>query len=117
LEDFDAAFAIYHALNPPFQIFERDGIHVMAGAHRRVRVTSRARQIAGINDFNQGEAGGKLIKRSTTLACGIAAQNAGHGMVRSAIGGAIRLWVWRTIPATAAGIVRVAFGQPIKTGV
>ena len=61
LEDFNSAFAVNNALNAPLQFLQRHGVHFVAGAGRRVRVASRATEIARVDNFDERQAGGELL--------------------------------------------------------
>ena len=78
MENLDAALAINHPLNPALQIGQGHGIHVRAGAGRGVRIAGGTGEVAGIDNFDQAEAGGELFHDPESLAgTGIAPQGAG----------------------------------------
>src|SRR5260370_39378838 len=56
LQYLNPAFAINPALDAAFQIFERNCVHFIARAHRGIRITCRAGEVAGVDDFNQRNA-------------------------------------------------------------
>ena len=62
LEDLDVALALDHAADAPLQRFERVRFQPVARrADRRVGETGRAGEVAGIDDFDQREAGRKHL--------------------------------------------------------
>lgn len=109
LEDFDAAFAIDYALNPALQIAERHRIDVLPGAHGRTRVARRAREVAGVDDFDERETGGKFFEWRVPFSGGVPAQRSAGGAVARPAG----------IAATIAtvGVFRIALGEPVKSRV
>lgn len=106
LENFDPAFAIDHALDPALQISERDGVHISARAHGRVRVASGAGEIARVHDLDEREAGGKFLERRVAFSPSIAPESAAHGAVACPARGAATVSV--------LGIPRIALREPVK---
>ena len=62
LQDVDDAFAINDVLDAAFQVVERIGVDFSASADWRIGVTGRAGKIAGVDDFNKSDAGGKFFE-------------------------------------------------------
>jgi hypothetical protein len=76
-------FAIDHALNASFHFFERHRIDVRACSGGRIGVASGAGEIAGIDDLDQGETGGKFFLNARGFAgLGVASESSDISAVR-----------------------------------
>jgi hypothetical protein len=106
LENFDAALAIDHSLDAALEIDERHGIDMLAGADRRVRVTSRTSQIARIHYLDEREAGGEFLERRLPFPVRISAEGAADGSIARATG---------TATVITFGVARIALGEPVET--
>jgi hypothetical protein len=109
LEDLDASFAIDYALNAALEVRERHGIDVLAGADRRIRIAGWTGEVAGVDDLDERETGGKFFERRVSFPGGVPAEGSTDGAVARPAG----------IAATIAtvGISRIALGEPVKARV
>src|SRR5262249_7191528 len=108
LKDFNFAFAIDNTLDALLEIFERDGVNFLAGAERGVREARWTTEVAGTDDFDEREAGGKLFHNAERVpGVGVATERADVGAICGATG----------IRAAAARVFGLSFCEPIEARV